>query len=223
MEIDSLLVKKLRESHETLSVPLCKIGRCSLCVLYFIVGFRYDALQGGQNNMDQIKIGEFLKELRKGKGITQEQLAEQFHVSRRSVSRWENGNNMPDITLLVELAEFYDISISEIIDGERKSEKMNKEVKETALKLSDYAETINQKIKLQLFWLTIIAFVGMIAFIVIDTLGLDKTNCIYEHIASVGLGLNLGMLTVIAMYLSGVLGKIKAKRAMQKNEGKCNL
>ncbi|MBP3570023.1 MAG: helix-turn-helix transcriptional regulator [Lachnospiraceae bacterium] len=131
--------------------------------------------------MNQIRIGEFLKELRKEKGITQEQLAEQFNISRRSVSRWETGSNMPDITLLVELAEFYDVSISEIIDGERKSEKMNEEVKETALKVSDYAETINQ------------------------------TNSIYKRIASVGLGLDLGMLTVIAMYLSGVLGKIKAK------------
>ena len=172
--------------------------------------------------MNQIRIGEFLKELRKEKGITQEQLAEQFNVSRRSVSRWETGSNMPDITLLVELAEFYDVSISEIIDGERKSEKMNEEVKETALKLSDYTETINQRIKMRLFWLTITAIVGMIAFIVIDILGLDKTNYIYKRIASVSLGLDFGMLTVIAMYLSGVLGKIKAKRMMRRNERKCN-
>ena len=133
--------------------------------------------------MNQIRIGEFLKELRKEKGITQEQLAEQFNVSRRSVSRWETGSNMPDITLLVELAEFYDVSISEIIDGERKSEKMNEEVKETALKLSDYTETINQRIKMRLFWLTITAIVGMIAFIVIDILGLDKTNYIYKALS----------------------------------------
>ena len=51
---------------------------------------------------------------------------------------------MPDISLLAELADFYDVSIPEIIDGERKSENMNEEVKETVLKLSDYTETINQ-------------------------------------------------------------------------------
>ena len=170
--------------------------------------------------MNQIKIGEFLKELRKEKGITQEQLAEQFNTSQRSVSRWETGSNMPDISLLVKLAEYYGVSISEIIDGERKSEKMNEEVKETALKLSDYAETINQRIKMRLFWLTIIALIGMIAFIVINTLGLEETNIIYKRIASVGLGMDLGMLTVIAMYLSGVLGKIKAKKAMRRNEQK---
>ena len=44
--------------------------------------------------MNQVKTGEFLRELRKGKGLTQEQLAEQFNISRRSVSRWETGSNM---------------------------------------------------------------------------------------------------------------------------------
>ena len=114
-------------------------------------------------------------------------------------------------------SEFYNVSIPEIIDGERKSEKMNEEVKETVLKLSDYAETINQKIKIKLFWLTIAALLGMIAFLVIETLGLNTPDSLYEYIASAGLGLDFGMLIVIAMYLSGVLGKIKARRMKLKN------
>ena len=87
--------------------------------------------------MDQKKIGSLLKELRKEKGLTQEQLAEHFLVSARSVSRWENGINMPELSLLVELADFYDVDIREIIDGERKSENMNKEEKEVLRKLAD--------------------------------------------------------------------------------------
>ena len=51
--------------------------------------------------MDQIKVGAFLKDLRKEKGITQEQLAEKLGVSGRTISRWETGKNMPDISLLV--------------------------------------------------------------------------------------------------------------------------
>ena len=158
--------------------------------------------------MDQTKIGEFLKELRKEKNLTQEQLAEQLNVSNRSVSRWETGRNMPDIGLLVEIAELYDVSIPEIIDGKRRSEKMNEEVKETALKLSDYAETINQKIKMKLFWMTIAAVIGMIVFVVIEASGLDTPGSIYERVASVGLGFDFGMLIVIAMYLSGILGMV---------------
>ena len=89
--------------------------------------------------MDQIKIGAFLKELRKEKNLTQEQFAEQLGVSSRTVSRWEIGNNMPDISLLTEIAEFYDVSIPELINGERKSENMNEEIKEVAGKMADYA------------------------------------------------------------------------------------
>lgn len=167
--------------------------------------------------MNQIKISAFLKELRKEKNLTQEQLAEQLNVSGRTVSRWETGTNMPDVSILVELAEFYNVSISEIIDGERKSERMNEEVKETVLKLSDYAEAINQKIKKRLFGLTTIALLGMIVFVVIETLGLDTPGSLYEHIASAGLGLDFGMLVVNAMYLSGVLGKMKARRMIHRN------
>ena len=164
--------------------------------------------------MDQKKIGSFLKELRKEKDITQEQLAEKINVSGRTVSRWETGSNMPDISLL---AEFYDVSIPEIIDGERKSENMNEEVKETVLKLSDYTETINQKIKGRLFVLTVIAIIGMIAFVIIEVMGLDTPGSIYERVASAGLGLDFGVLIVLAMYLSGILGKIKAKRGMRRS------
>ena len=62
--------------------------------------------------MNQIKISAFLKELRKEKNLTQEQLAEQLNVSGRTVSRWETGTNMPDVSILVELAEFYNVIIS---------------------------------------------------------------------------------------------------------------
>ena len=91
--------------------------------------------------MNQIKMGEFLKELRREKGLTQEQLAEQLNVSRRSVSRWETGNNMPDLDMLIEMADYYEVDLRELIDGERKSEKMNEEVKATVLKVAEYSNS----------------------------------------------------------------------------------
>ena len=84
--------------------------------------------------MDQKRIGSFLRKLRTEKGLTQEQLAEKLNVSGRTVSRWENGNNMPDLSIIVELADFYDIDICELLNGERKSEKMDEDLKETSLK-----------------------------------------------------------------------------------------
>ena len=56
--------------------------------------------------MDQKKIGSFLRELRKEQRITQEDLAEKLNVSSRTISRWETGSNMPDISLLIEIADF---------------------------------------------------------------------------------------------------------------------
>ena len=76
--------------------------------------------------MDQIKIGTCLKELRKERNLTQEQIAEKFSVSQRSVSRWENGNTMPDISVLIELADYYNVDLREILNGERKVNNMKR-------------------------------------------------------------------------------------------------
>ncbi|MGN0713607.1 MAG: helix-turn-helix domain-containing protein, partial [Anaerovoracaceae bacterium] len=62
-------------------------------------------MKGGVLMVDKIKIGNFLRQLRTEKGMTQEDLAEKFGVSSRSVSRWENGNTMPELGILVELAD----------------------------------------------------------------------------------------------------------------------
>ena len=94
--------------------------------------------------MDTKKIGAFLKQCRKEKNLTQEQLAEKFEVSARTVSRWETGINMPDLSILVQLAEYYDVEIRELLDGER-SQTMNKEMKETLDKVAVYEEWVKQK------------------------------------------------------------------------------
>ena len=96
--------------------------------------------------MNQEKIGKFIASCRKKQKLTQEQLAEQFNISRRSVSRWETGSNMPDVGLLIEIADFFDVDIREIIDGERKSENMEKE-KETLKKVAEYADAEKAKLK----------------------------------------------------------------------------
>ena len=96
--------------------------------------------------MDQKKIGLFLRELRNEKNLSQEKLAEEFGVTSRSISRWENGNTMPDISIIIELADFYDVDIREIIHGERKSENMDKELKDTLVTVADYTNNENGKI-----------------------------------------------------------------------------
>jgi len=69
--------------------------------------------------MDTIKIGNFLSELRKEQGLTQEALGEKLGVTNKTVSRWENGNYLPPIEMLQELSNLYSVSINEILCGER--------------------------------------------------------------------------------------------------------
>ena len=69
--------------------------------------------------MDQIKTGKFIATLRKEKELTQEQLGEKLGVTNKTISRWENGNYMPDIEMLSILSKEFDVSINELISGER--------------------------------------------------------------------------------------------------------
>ncbi|MGM9522395.1 MAG: helix-turn-helix domain-containing protein [Oscillospiraceae bacterium] len=89
--------------------------------------------------MDQKKVGAFLKELRKEKSMTQEQLAEYLNVSVRTVSRWETGSNMPDLDILIILSDYYEVDIKDLLEGERSIEKMNTEPADAVQKAADYA------------------------------------------------------------------------------------
>ena len=69
--------------------------------------------------MDQEKIGRFIAERRKDKNMTQEQMAEKLGVSSKSISRWENGKTMPDVSLFEALCEELNITVNELLKGEK--------------------------------------------------------------------------------------------------------
>ena len=69
------------------------------------------------------KIGKFILELRKEKNMTQQELASKLNVTDRAVSHWENGRSIPDVALFNSLCEIFDISVSELVNGKRKSKK----------------------------------------------------------------------------------------------------
>ena len=130
--------------------------------------------------MNQQKMGEFLRELRKRKGLTQEELGERFFITSRTVSRWETGASLPDLTILVELADFYDVDIRELIDGERKSENMDKETKDTLLKVAEYADEITQeekkKLSKQTFILSLTPMIGCFVVFIFYALFMKETK-----------------------------------------------
>jgi transcriptional regulator with XRE-family HTH domain len=158
--------------------------------------------------MDLIKVGAFLQTLRKEKGLTQEQLAEQVGVARRTVSRWETGSNMPDLDILLELADFYSVDLREILDGERKSEQMNEELKETVLQVADYSNEEKARLLKRMHWMFIAGLIGFIVFLVITLLGLDTVSP-YEGIGSFGLGIAFGMIVIGVIFTSRYASRIR--------------
>lgn len=159
--------------------------------------------------MNQEKIGSFLKGLRVEKKLTQEQLAEILNVSNRSISRWENGVNMPDFDLLIQIAEFFEVGIEEILDGERKSEEMNPQTKQTLLKVADYQNNEQMIVSKRLNFLFIIALIAFAIYMVIDIMGL-AVKPVYDDMASFALGIVLGALLVGLLYTSKYFSRIRA-------------
>ena len=164
--------------------------------------------KGGQRTMDLNRIGKFLQELRKEKGLTQEQLAEQMGVARRTVSRWETGSNMPDLDILVELSDLYEVDLREILSGERKSEQMNEELKETVMQVADYSTEEKTRLLQKLHWMFIGGLIGFVTFLVITALGLASIKP-YEGIASFGLGIAFGMIIIGVIYTSRYAARIR--------------
>lgn len=73
--------------------------------------------------MDTIKIGRFIKSLRKETSLTQREVAERLNVSEKTISKWETGNGVPDVSLMLPLCKLFGISINELLSGERLDEK----------------------------------------------------------------------------------------------------
>lgn len=69
--------------------------------------------------MDNKKFGDFIKELRKEKQLTQKELGEKLNITDKAISKWERGLSFPDIAVLKDLSEFFEIDISELLNGER--------------------------------------------------------------------------------------------------------
>lgn len=167
--------------------------------------------------MDQKKVGAFLKDLRREKNITQEQLAEAMSVSNRTVSRWETGSNMPDLDVIIELSDYYNVDIKELLDGERKSEKMNQDLKETVLKVADYNNDEKMKLMKKLHFFSWIGVVSFIIFMILEAKSLAD-NGITESIASFCASISFGMLIIAVIYTSKHISKFRVfkKKILQR-------
>lgn len=116
--------------------------------------------------MNQQDIGLFLRKLREEKGMTQEQLAETVGVSNRTISRWENGRNIPDLSILVQLSEIFGVSFNEIVNAKRESEneQMESKEKEAILQLAKMYRNEKYVYPKQINYLLAFGIIGVIGY-----------------------------------------------------------
>lgn len=98
------------------------------------------------NKMQLQKMGSFIKQLRVEKGKTQEEMAEDLNVSNKSISRWENGGNIAKVEDMLDIAEYFQISVDELIAGERKNETEPIDAKEELKNVACYIDKQNTQI-----------------------------------------------------------------------------
>ena len=121
--------------------------------------------------MDTKKIGKFISENRKRKGLTQEQLGNILGVSNKTISRWENGNYMPDLSLLIPLSETLDISLNELLNGKYITEDKIMETTEKSLKNTiNYSKNmlVQEKRKISIGIMIFGALLCFAAFAILD-------------------------------------------------------
>lgn len=162
--------------------------------------------------MDQNKIGKFLKELRKEKSLTQEKIAEVFNVSRRTISRWESGENMPDLSILVEIADYYNVDLREIFEGERKENKMDKELESTVIQVAEYSNIEKTKATKVVMAYSLLGMISLITNQVLDWLNIDGTF-LAGFAKGATAGLALCSMLFAFLFASGRLTKIKESKS----------
>ena len=106
--------------------------------------------------MDQIKIGRFISEKRRERGLTQAQLAEKLSITDRAVSKWENGRTMPDSSLMLDLCKHLKITVNDLLNGEVVSmENYNEKLEKQLLEVIKQKEEADKRL-LNLEWFVII-------------------------------------------------------------------
>lgn len=117
--------------------------------------------------MEQVKIGKFIQEMRKAQSLTQRELAEKLNISDKTVSKWETGNGLPEVGLMLPLCEVLGISVNELLSSERLDEKQYfKKAEENIMDLLKEKAEAKKKIVLSLF-IMLMAMISAVTLVVI--------------------------------------------------------
>lgn len=144
--------------------------------------------------MNQEEIGKFISKLRKENNMTQQELAEKLNVTDRTISNWETGRRLPDISILKELSVIFSVTIDEIIYGKKiEKEEIQKKLVDSAIEIY----TTKQKIEKLQILTEILICAGMLITITLTSIIADNlseriiTMCIGSFVWMFGLSLRI--------------------------------
>ena len=140
--------------------------------------------------MDQIKIGRFIAAVRKEKSLTQRELAERLQISDKTVSKWETGNGLPEVSLMLPLCGLLEISVNELLSGERLDEtKYHEKAEENMMNLMREKEEAKKKIILAV----VVALISLLAGLTLILL----TEYLEMSVALKGVLIGIGVLVLL--------------------------
>ena len=149
--------------------------------------------------MDQIAIGKFIAEERKRKGYTQKQLSEKLEISGKTVSKWERGNGFPEVSLLLPLCKELDITVNELLSGERVSlEDYQRKAEENMVNLVKEAQESRKKIILSAVVALLVVVAAVPLFVLSGALEMETwLRCVLIAIGFVVLFLGIAVACVL--------------------------
>ena len=151
--------------------------------------------------MDQLQTGKFIAQMRKEKGLTQKQLAEELLISDKTVSKWECGKGMPELSLMLPLCKRLDITVNELLSGQRLSpSEYQKNAEENMMRLINEKEETKFRIIIGVIVAVISILLSCALFIIAGEADIStKTRVVLVIIGAILMIMGIGVAAALDM------------------------
>lgn len=161
-------------------------------------------------------FGQRLKEIRKRNGLTQDAMAERLHVTRQAVSNWENNRNLPDLAMILQIAEAFSLSLDELILGENHT--MNNMTEKL---IDDGSEGRRARRYLKIAWIGAVLIVfGLLCFLLkgMTVEYIDAQGILHEYFFLLPIGAVLLASGAVTLLASGIASLLHGRKSRRKRE-----
>jgi len=146
------------------TIFIIKYYQTQLIVRVVLLKFNIKWVMKGECYMDQLKVGKFIKRKRKEMNLTQSELAEKLNITDRAISKWENGNCMPDVSIISELCGILNVTINDLFSGKKVDMKNNEKIlEENLLEMARIKEQRDKELLTLEFVIGILSIINLLS------------------------------------------------------------